>query len=448
MPPIPERFELLAVEILRDLLRIDTTNPPGNELAAAVYLQQQLRLPGITTTLLESAPKRGNLVARLKGDGTQAPLLLIGHLDVVPAAGQDWLYPPFAAEVHDGMIWGRGATDMKHMVAVSAAILAALAESDIKLRRDIVLIATADEEQGSAYGMAWMARNARDLLRAECAINEGGGNCIYINNLPFVTFQVAEKGIFRTEWTASGKDWHASQPSADAAINRLVKALAALGDGYLQSGVTNTMRLALDKIASGRSPEARENTARLLGQQRIEAALTEAGLDQATVRAVRPLFYATAAATVLQAGNSQTLNALPAKAQAWVDGRILPGQNKAVFLKELQQRCGKDVIIQPIRHQYSPGQELPPEPALFRVVERVIAQTLPGAVLVPWMCAGATDASYLNQCGVPTYGFVPMLARSQEQYTTGPHATNERISIENVHYALRVLYNVVCAYCS
>ncbi|MCE5259856.1 MAG: M20/M25/M40 family metallo-hydrolase [Chloroflexi bacterium] len=447
MRPIPERYQNLAIELLRDLVRIDTSNPPGNELAAAEYLQQRLNLCGITTTLLKTAPKRGNLIARLRGDGLAAPLLLVGHLDVVPAAEQDWIHPPFSAEIHDGMVWGRGTTDMKHMVAVSAAILVALAESGIKLKRDIVLAATADEEQGSTYGMAWLVKHAHELLNAECAINEGGGNCIHINNRPFVTFQVAEKGVCRTEWTARGSDGHASQPSAELATIRLARALATLGDGYIQSGVNDTMRLALLQIASFRSPEAREQVARLLEQRRIEAALMSAGLDQGAIRAVRPLFYTTAAATALQAGDIKALNVLPAKAQAWIDGRILPGQSRTDFVALLQQRCGRNVSIQPIQQQYSPGQELPAESPLFQIAEKVMAQALPGAVLVPWMCAGATDAIHLYDCGIPAYGFVPMLAIQNEQNKTGPHAANERISIANVQTALHVLYHVVRDYC-
>ena len=175
-----KRYQGLVREILRDLVCIDTTNPPGNEIAAAKYLAQRLGPAGIETEILESAPGRGNLIARLRGTGQAKPLVLMGHLDVVAADPAHWTHPPFAAEIHDGFMWGRGTTDMKQTIAISAVILLALAESGISLNRDIVLMATADEEHGGTMGMGWLVRERPELFDVDCAINEGGGNAISV----------------------------------------------------------------------------------------------------------------------------------------------------------------------------------------------------------------------------------------------------------------------------
>ena len=184
-----------AREVFRDLLRIDTTNPPGNERAAAEYVKKVLTRAGIDATLLPSAPGRANVVARLAGDGSAAPLLLHGHLDVVPAEPEKWTVPPFAAEIRDGFIYGRGAVDMKNFVAQALATVVLLAREKRRLRRDVIFCAVADEETGMRFGSRWMAEHHPDLVRAEYAIGEGGGFQMHMGGKVLFPVMIAEKGV-------------------------------------------------------------------------------------------------------------------------------------------------------------------------------------------------------------------------------------------------------------
>ena len=344
----PQVWHARALELLRALIRVDTTNPPGNETEAAQLLQVALEPAGVQTQIIESAPGRGNLVARLRGSGEAPPLMLMGHLDVVPADASNWTYPPFAATVADDFVWGRGSTDMKQMIAMSAVILLCLAESAQTkgpLKRDIVLVATADEERGGRYGMRWLVNERPDLLDACCAINEGGGTPLQVGETLFFTCQTAEKGVCRSVWTACSKGGHGAYPREDLATLQLARGLARLGDGHLRSHVCATMRRALAIIAETQSDLSPRRVERLLARGKIEAALEAAGLAREVVSRFRALFNDTAAVTVLEAGQRGNVNVIPSVARAYVDGRILPGQTQVGYLELLRERAGDSVEI-------------------------------------------------------------------------------------------------------
>jgi len=206
------------IRILRDLLRFDTTNPPGNELACAQYLADLFRKEGIEPSVLESKPGRGNVIARLKGDGTSKPLLLSAHLDVVAATEPDWQHPPFAAEIHDGYVWGRGAVDMKHMAAMSALVLLELKRKDVKLKRDVVFAGVADEEAGGRCGAGWLVEHHRDLIAAEFCLTELGGMAVPMARGTIVPVQIAGRGFDPTRIDVrprlgSTELWQWSNPS-------------------------------------------------------------------------------------------------------------------------------------------------------------------------------------------------------------------------------------------
>ncbi|MGQ9684583.1 MAG: M20/M25/M40 family metallo-hydrolase, partial [Anaerolineae bacterium] len=214
------------------LLRFDTSNPPGNETPAAQYLKQVLEREGLEDLhLLEAAPRRGNLVARLRGDGSRPPLLLTAHLDVVPAEAAGWRYPPFGGTVAEGMVWGRGALDMKHMAAMSLMVVLMARRQRLPLRRDLIFAAVADEEDGGACGARWLVENHPDLLRAEYALNELGGFLVRAGRLRLYPIQVAEKGPCRLRLRARGRPGHASTPHDENALVRLARAVARLRDG-------------------------------------------------------------------------------------------------------------------------------------------------------------------------------------------------------------------------
>ncbi|MBM3188729.1 MAG: M20/M25/M40 family metallo-hydrolase [Chloroflexi bacterium] len=440
--------EAQALDVLRDLVRIDTTNPPGNETACALYLRDLLAPHGIETELLESAPNRGNLIARLRGAGEGRPLLLMGHLDVVAANPAEWRYPPFAAEVHDGFVWGRGTTDMKQMLAVCAVVMMALSRLERPLKRDVLFVATADEEQGGRKGMGWLVGERPELFDVACALNEGGGNAMQVNGRVFYTCQSATKGVCRTVWTAESKGGHGAHPRADIATLKLSQALCRLGNGHLNERVIETMRVALLRIAAARCAKARERVEKLLDGGHTRKALEAAGFAPQELDRHWALFSDTVSVTGLRAGDPHHINVIPQVATAYADGRILPGQTRDGFIELLRSHIGDGVDIQLYRGQFSPGIEFAADHPVLNTIAQVISVHSPGAGVIPWQCAGSTDAKHLAPLGVPVYGFVPARPLPEGVEIAGAHASDERMWIENVTFALHVLHDVVYRFCS
>lgn len=442
-----EHYHRLALEMLRDLARIDTTNPPGNEIAAALYLRDRLAPSGIACEVVESAPGRGNLIARLRGVGQDKPLALLGHLDVVPADPADWTYPPFAAEIHDGYLWGRGSTDMKHMIALSAAILLSLAESAKPLRRDVLLLATADEERGGRMGVGWLAKNRPEAFDVDCVLNEGGGNPVQVGGKLFYTCQSAEKGLCRTVWMARAAGGHASRPRRDIATAKLARAVARLDDGHLGGRAIATMRQALQIIARARSSQAEAQTQALLDQGEIEDAMRAAGFDEQGLDHYRALFYDTVAVTGLRAGDPQAINVIAPTAAAYADGRVLPGQTQEGFFELLRQRLGDEVEVAPYNGGFSAGMESRTDHPIWQVIERAVAERCSGAAVIPWQCAGSTDAKHLVPLGVPVYGFIPAKPLPEGVEVAGAHANDERLWLENIPFGFDILRDIVVRFC-
>ena len=240
-----------ATGILRDLIRFDTTNPPGNETPCVEYIAATLRRDGIEPVILESALGRGNLVARLEGDGSLPPLLLMGHVDVVPAEADKWERPPFSADLVDGIVWGRGAMDMKQMVTMELMTFLLLKRAGAPLKRDVILMANADEEAGGTFGAGWMASNHPDLIRAEYAINEGGATSLVLDGRVFHVCSTAEKGAARFTLRGRGQPGHASQPHKNNAILPLAKAVTKLIETPLPLRVTRTSRAHIEAARRG-----------------------------------------------------------------------------------------------------------------------------------------------------------------------------------------------------
>ena len=435
-----------AVDVLRNLVRIDTTNPPGNETEAARYLASLLATADIETRIVESAPGRGNLIARLRATARPNPLLM-GHLDVVSADPAEWTHPPFDGEVADGFLWGRGSTDMKQMVAACAVLMLALSRAERPLRRDLLFIATADEERGGRMGMGWLVREMPDLFDVACAINEGGGGALRVNDRLYYTCQTAEKGVCRTVWTARGRGGHASYPRIDTAPLKMSRAVARTSDGYLQSRTTRTMRTALRRIAMARSSHAADRVEHMLDQGRIEDAMLAAGFDRELVERHRPLFYDTVSLTVLEAGDPAHINVIPPTVRAYADGRILPGQTREGYLTALRSRLGENIEVDVYRKQYSPGLESATEAPILEVMNQVIGERCPGATVIPWLCAGSTDAKHLTPRGVPVYGFVPTPPLPDGVEGAGAHANDERFWLGHMPFILEVLHEVIVRYC-
>ncbi|MBI3537493.1 MAG: M20/M25/M40 family metallo-hydrolase [Chloroflexi bacterium] len=396
---------------LQSLIRIDTTNPPGNETRAMEFVASVLKREGIESTILESAPRRGNLIARIKGDGRAAPLLLMVHLDVVPAEPQYWTHPPFGAEIADGFIYGRGTLDTKQLAAMELMVMVLLAREQKKLSRDVIFMANADEEAGGIFGAGWMVKEHPDLIRAEFAINEGGGNGFEIFGRKIFTVQTGEKGTARFKMIARGKPGHGSMPHSDNAVVKLADAVKKIGDAELPIHIVPT------------------------------AMLKQLPLDDGMKAMLYAMMHNTVSPTILSAGSK--INVIPSVAEAQCDARLVPGQTARDLLHELLPHVDGQVEFEFLND--NPGRESSADTPLFDCITRVIARHEPNATVLPYLVVGATDARHVSKLGTRVYGFAPMFAPMSE--FSRVHGHDERISIDNLEFGTRVLYDVVSEFC-
>lgn len=429
-----------TTRLLQDLLRIDTTNPPGNESPCIDFIARTLAAEGIESTVIESAPGRGNLVARLKGDGTLPPILIFGHVDVVPAEADKWQRPPFSGDLQDGIIWGRGATDMKHMVAMEMMTLMQLKRDGVGLKRDVIFMANADEETGGVMGAGFMVQNHPDLIRAEYALTEGGASSIELEGRSFFVCSTGEKGSARFTLRGRGRPGHASQPHLDNAILPLAIALQRIIQTPLPLHITQTTRAQIEALASGVSAGTAEMLRALLDPKTHSDALAELPLVEPVKRRLNASFRNTATPTILQAGSK--INVIPAEAIAQVDCRVLPGTTPESIAAEVRAVVGDRVDVEFGR--FNQGQEADPASPLLETIKRCVAARVPGSIVVPGLIAGGTDARHVNKLGIKTYGFIP--ARYEGPSMTGlAHAHDERISVANLMFGTQVIYDVVRA---
>ncbi len=427
-----------TTRLLQDLLRIDTTNPPGNESPCIDFIARTLAAEGIESTVIESAPGRGNLVARLKGDGTLPPILIFGHVDVVPAEADKWQRPPFSGDLQDGIIWGRGATDMKHMVAMEMMTLMQLKRDGVGLKRDVIFMANADEETGGVMGAGFVVQNHPDLIRAEYALTEGGASSIELEGRSFFVCSTGEKGSARFTLRGRGRPGHASQPHLDNAILPLAIALQRIIQTPLPLHITQTTRAQIEALASGVSAGTADMLRALLDPKTHSDALAELPLAEPVKRRLNASFRNTATPTILQAGSK--INVIPAEAIAQVDCRVLPGATPESIAAEVRAVVGDRVDVEFGR--FNQGQEADPASPLLETINRCIATRVPGSIVVPGLIAGGTDARHVNKLGIKTYGFIP--ARYEGPNMTGlAHAHDERISVANLMFGTQVIYDVV-----
>ena len=436
-----------TIRHLQALLRLNTTNPPGNETLAAEYLAGVLRAEGLEPLVLESAPGRGNVIARLKGSGEAAPLLLYSHTDVVPAEPAFWSHPPFAGEIADGFVWGRGAVDMKDTVAEQLMVMLLLKRQAVPLRRDVIFAATADEEIGgvNGFGVAWLVKHHAELLRAEFGLSEVGGYNIEFAGRRVYLVQVAEKGTCWLKVRAHGRPGHGSIPHTDNAVLHLARQLTRLAAEGLPYHLTEAAAGFLD--AASRASGA--DMAQLLLSLKSPMEAERAFQMELEGHEMFPLLYAmlhnTATPTGLAAGIKT--NVIPATAEAVIDGRTLPGYGTDDFLAELRQVMGDKLDYEVTLD--TPPLETPHDTRLFRLMAETLAAHDPQAVTVlPYMMSAATDAKYLAPMGIPTYGFAPLQLPPGMGLMEMFHAHDERVPVDGLGWGVRVLYDVVTKYCS
>ncbi len=431
-----------AIDLFRALLRVDTSNPPGNERPAAELLAELFRKEGLEPTVIESQPTRANVVARLRGDGTGGgPLLLAAHLDVVPADASRWSAPPFGAELRDGWIWGRGAIDMKNMAAMSAMTLVLLARAGRRRRRDVIFAGVADEEAGCTHGSRFLVDHHADLVRAEYALGELGGFPLYMPRKTFYLVQVAEKGICWVRARVRGTPGHGSIPREDNCVARLGEALGRLGRARMPYHPVPVVSDFVYRMATGQ-PAA----AGALLRQVLNPALAPIVLrlvpDRSIARTLDAQLRNTASPTVLRAGGKT--NVIPGAAEAEIDGRTLPGQSTADFLRELRAVLGDEVELEVIKESTATVTE-PIESPVMRAIRDALAAVEPHAEVLPNMIPGYTDANSWSRLGTRCYGFSPVRfpADAGVRFADLYHGDDERIPVDGFRFGLRLLHDVV-----
>ena len=428
---------------LRDLLRLDTRNPPGNETRSAEHLQAVLQKEGIECTIVGPHSTRGSLVARLRGTGAEKPLLLMSHTDVVTVEPDKWSHPPFAAEIDNDYLYGRGALDMKNMVAMELMTMLLLKRTGLPLKRDVIFMAAADEEAGGYQGAGWVAQHYPELIRAEYALNEGGGNGLEINDKLYYAIQTAEKGTARFRLRATGRPGHGSVPLDDTAIFKLATLLLKLREKRLPVHFSQTVRAYLNAIAQAQPPDiAQLFLAVLSDETQADAAIDKLPVNDAFKEELRAQIRNTATPTILTAGSQ--INVIPSEAEALLDARILPDWTPEMFLAELQEIFGRDADIQFI--DSSPAMEADLASPLFEVMKEVLHQQKPDATLIPVLITGGTDAEHVSQLGTKVYGFSPELYIPGENGLSLIHGHDERIHIRSLTWGARVLYEVVARF--
>ena len=413
-----------AVELLQRLIRLDTVNPPGNESAAAELLREYLEESGVEVELYAKEPGRANLVARLRGSGGPR-LAFLSHTDTVLADAGEWLVDPWSGELRDGEVWGRGALDMKGQVAASAVALASLAREGFEPHGDVIFIAAADEEVGVDVGLQWLVREHPEAVRAEYAINEGGGDRVVFDGRAFYLCSVAEKMSAPFKLTVRGRSGHASMPN--------------IGDNALVKAARYVERLADHTPEPRHIPETEAFLDLLLGEvpPAAEAAERAAELHPLARTLVEPLLALTLAPTMAEA--SKKRNVIPARCEVVVDSRLQPGETPEARDALVRELLGAgDYDIETI--EAMGGTRSPIETPLWEACAAFVRETDADATLAPLCVAGFTDSHWLRDAfGTVAYGFFPMRAMDAETASLLVHSANERVAVDDLELGVEFL---------
>jgi acetylornithine deacetylase/succinyl-diaminopimelate desuccinylase-like protein len=424
------------VELLQQLIRFDTTNPPGNEAGCIEYLRGLLQEEGCEVELYAKDPARPNLVSRLRGSGSRTPLLLQGHVDVVTTAGQNWTRPPFGGELVDGYVWGRGALDMKGGVAMMVSAFLRAAREQTELPGDVILCVLADEENGGDFGAKFLVEDHAHLFEGvKWSLGEFGGFTLELGGKRLYPIQVAEKQICWLKARVPGRAGHGAMVQRGGTMSRLGKFLRDLDRKRTPVHVTPPARAMIEGIANAVPRPQRDLLLALLKPRLTDRVLPLLGERSKTME---PLLRNTVNATIVRAG--EKVNVVPASVDVELDARALPGFGPDEMLAEVQAIVGDDVELELVR--YDPG---PPEPRLdqFEALAEIIRELEPGAVPVPLLQAGVTDARFFAQLGIQNYGFLPLKLPGDFRFTTLIHAPDERVPAEAIEFGTEAVFRAL-----
>jgi len=424
-----------AIHRLQKYLRVNTVNPPGNEIEGVKFFKNLFDVETVPSQIFEPSSGRGNLLAMLKGNGKKRPLLLLNHMDVVPVEKERWSVDPFAGVIQDGYLYGRGALDDKSMGIVEMMALLILKREKIPLTRDILFFATADEETGGNWGVKWAMENISSLREAEYALNEGGYVVLSEQGIADrYEISSGQKVLFQLQLKTKGTSGHGSMPRPDNPNVKLVQALDRVTKWETPYNLLPMVKEYFSKLAPKQPPEEKpffEDIERGLRDPAFSKRLTSNPIYNAMIRDTISL-------TILQGGSK--VNVIPSESTATLDCRLIPGSSKETFLKEIKTRLGDGIDVEVISESHS----LPPSPFntdLFQAIQRFAAKTDPGCPVVPHLLPGATDSRLLREKGIITYDFCPFRLTEKEMMII--HGNDERIALENLRFGMKMLVEVI-----
>jgi len=417
------------------LLRLNTTNPPGNETRAAEYLREVLEREGIDAKLLALEPARANLVARLPGNGSARPIAILGHTDVVGVERSGWTYDPFGAVLHDGYIYARGAIDDKEIVTAGLMVMLMLHRAHMRLNRDVIFVAEAGEEGTPKVGIDFLISRHWSEIAAEYALSEGGSAVAVDGEVRYVAITTSEKVPYGVRLIARGPSGHASRPTADNAVVRLAAAVTKLGEWHTPMRLNATTREYFERLATVSPPS---DAARYRHVAERHGAAEIDRYFQRYEPAHYAILHTTLTPTMLRAGFR--FNVIPSEAEAYLDVRALPDEDMPRFYEEMRAVVADPhVEIAPQKADRPTTPASRTDTAMFRALEHAQAKMFPDAVTLPSMLTGATDMAQLRARGVEAYGFGPVVEAGDGE----AHGTDERLREESLYGLVKFLWYAV-----
>ena len=428
-----------SIDFMVDLVRIDTSNPPGNETEVVDYLKAVLAKERIPFEIYALDPNRANLVARYKGNGSKRPLLIMGHTDVVGVQADKWNEAPFGALRKDGYIWGRGTLDDKDNLTAGLMVMLMLHRLDIEMDRDIILLAESGEEGTPEVGINFMVEEHWDAIAAEYAIAEGGSMQDVDGHVHMVGVQTTEKKIRRATLVARGTAGHGSRPRTDNAVTMIAEAVAKTGRWVTPVRFNDTTSAYFERLASISDGEAAFRYANIQNRE------YQADID-AWFRDNDPLHYSSlrtsVVPTIINAGFRK--NVIPSEAKAVLDIRMLPDEDVDAFYRQLAEVINNPAIEIVPEKIYRPAARLSSiDTQMFQAIETVAKRMFPDSTTVPIMATGGTDMAQLRAKGTQAYGIGPRRTLEEMNSRFGPHSDDERIAEESLKEMVRFLWNIV-----
>ena len=428
-------YQDMAVDLMQQYLRVNTSNPPGNELEAAKFLKKVFDQNGIENEIFEYKPGRANIIARLKGNGSKRPIILLSHMDVVTAEPASWDVDPFSGVIKNDVIYGRGALDMKGEGLLHLMTMILLKREGPPLSRDVIFIGTADEEVDDE-GSLWMIANKADLFKnAEYLLTEGGDNLIDGNSVKLVGVDVAEKAPFWLRLTATGLPGHGSRPVVDSAPNRLIRAMNRILDWETPVKLLPAVEQFFKDIAPLQQEPLRAQF------QSIRESLKNPDFAKALTNQREFGFLLRNTISITMLSGSKQTNVIPNAATCNLDVRLLPGESPDEFLKALKTVIADSTIKIENVNRFKQPNSSPIDTELFSLIARKTKEKHPGAVVTTKMLSGYTESQLYRQLGIVAYGWAPIYTTPEED--EGVHGNNERISVKNVREGTRELYEIV-----